>query len=101
MPAAALHDVEVITAQQRRFWQIEMQLPDFNKTCHLLAAPTHVAVLSAATGGDLARSRRWDELLRPGGLVATQDDVVDLVIAVADGTFDEVGEIAKRLEPWA
>ena len=34
-------------------------------------------------------------------VVATQDEVVDLVIAVADGSIDEVGEIAKRLEPWA
>lgn len=32
-------------------------------------------------------------------LVATQDEVVELVIAVADGTLDDVAEIAKRLEP--
>ena len=31
-------------------------------------------------------------------MVVTQDEVVDLVIAVADGAIDEVGEIAKRLE---
>lgn len=31
-------------------------------------------------------------------MVATQDEVVDLVIAVADGSIDDVGEIAKRLE---
>lgn len=34
-------------------------------------------------------------------VVATQDDVVELVIAVADGTLDEVGEIAKLLAPWS
>ena len=34
-------------------------------------------------------------------LVARQDEVVNLVIAVADGSLDDVGEIAKRLEPWA
>ena len=34
-------------------------------------------------------------------LVVTQDEVVDLVIALADGSIDEVGAIAKRLEPWA
>ena len=68
MPAAALGDNEVISSQQRRFWQIEMQLPDVNKTCQLTTTPIPVAVLSAATGGDLARSRRWDELLGPGGI---------------------------------
>lgn len=34
-------------------------------------------------------------------VVATQDDVVELVIAVADGTLDEVGQIAKPLAPWS
>ncbi len=34
-------------------------------------------------------------------LLAAQDQVVELVTAVADGSLDEVGEIAKRLEPWA
>jgi death-on-curing protein len=34
-------------------------------------------------------------------VVATQDDVVELVIAIADGTLDEVGEIAKLLAPWS
>jgi death-on-curing protein len=34
-------------------------------------------------------------------VVATQDDVVEFVIAIADGTLDEVGDIAKRLEPWS
>jgi len=34
-------------------------------------------------------------------LVATQDEVVDLVIAVADGSIADVAEIAKRLERWA
>jgi DNA-binding CsgD family transcriptional regulator len=68
MPATAVADNDVISNQQQRFWQIEMQLPDVNKTCHLVTAPTPVAVLSTATGGDLARSLRWDELLGPGGL---------------------------------
>lgn len=31
-------------------------------------------------------------------LVASQDDVVDLVLAVADGTLREVEKIAERLE---
>jgi DNA-binding CsgD family transcriptional regulator len=68
MPAAALGDNDAVSSRQRRFWQIEMQLPDVNKTCDLVRAPCPVAVLSEATGGDLARSARWGELLGPGGI---------------------------------
>jgi death on curing protein len=32
---------------------------------------------------------------------ATQDEVVDLVVAVADGTLTEVADIAARLAPWS
>jgi death on curing protein len=41
--------------------------------------------------------------LRLNGVDLKADDaqVVELVIAVADGTLDEVGDIAKRLEPWS
>jgi death-on-curing protein len=41
--------------------------------------------------------------LRLNGVDLRTDDaqVVDVVIAVADGTLDEVGDIAKRLEPWS
>lgn len=41
--------------------------------------------------------------LRLNGVDLRTDDaqVVELVVAVADGTLDEVGEIAKRLEPWS
>jgi death on curing protein len=34
-------------------------------------------------------------------VVATQDEVVDLVVAVADGTLSDVAEIAARLAPWS
>jgi death on curing protein len=34
-------------------------------------------------------------------VVASQDEVVDLVIAVADGSLTDVGEIARRLAVWA
>lgn len=33
-------------------------------------------------------------------VVATQDEVVDLVVAVADGSLSDVAEIAARLAPW-
>jgi death-on-curing protein len=41
--------------------------------------------------------------LRLNGIDLTADDaqVIELALAVADGTLDEVGEIAKRLEPWS
>ena len=34
-------------------------------------------------------------------VVATQDEVVDLVVAVADGTLSDVADIAARLAPWS
>lgn len=68
MPAGGASDNHVIASQHRRFWQIEFQSSDVNKSHHLVGAATPVAVLSAATGGDLARSARWAELLGPGGL---------------------------------
>jgi death on curing protein len=34
-------------------------------------------------------------------LVATQDEVVDLVVAVADGILSDVADIAARLAPWS
>jgi death-on-curing protein len=34
-------------------------------------------------------------------VVATQDQVVDLVVAVADGTLSDVADIAARLAPWS
>ena len=34
-------------------------------------------------------------------VVATQDEVVDLVVAVADGTPSDVADIAARLAPWS
>lgn len=34
-------------------------------------------------------------------VVATQDEVVDLVVAVADGTLSDVVDIAARLAPWS
>ena len=35
------------------------------------------------------------------GVVATQDEVVDLVVAVAGGTLTDVADIAARLAPWS
>jgi len=68
LPAAALADNDAVSSRQRAFWQIELQMPDVKKTAQLVQRRCPVAVLSAATGGDLARSVRWDQLLGPCGL---------------------------------
>ena len=34
-------------------------------------------------------------------VVASQDEVVDLVVAIADGTLFDVADIAARLAPWS
>ncbi|HEY2288363.1 MAG TPA: helix-turn-helix transcriptional regulator [Streptosporangiaceae bacterium] len=96
IPAAALADNDAISGRQRLFWQIEMQRPDVNKTGDLVRASCPAAVLSAATGGDLARSARWDELLRPGGI---GDEL--RVALVADGRWwGSVSLYRERQARW-
>jgi len=68
LPAAALADNDAVSSRQRRFWQIEMQQPDVNKTRDLTTADCPVGILSVSTDGDLARSTRWREVLDPGGI---------------------------------
>jgi hypothetical protein len=67
LPAVAVAEDSPVACCQRRFYQLEYQNPDFSMGKALAAADCRVAVLSDVTGGDLARSRRWDELLRPAG----------------------------------
>ena len=67
LPATAIAEDSPVTGCQRRFWQLEYQVPDFSKEEALVASDRPVAVLSDMTRGDLARSHRWDELLRPAG----------------------------------
>lgn len=66
-PAKAAERNSPAAAPQQRFWQIEFQVPDVNKFVALASSARPAQALSAATGGDLARSRRWDEILRPAG----------------------------------
>lgn len=68
LPAAALADNDAVSSRQRRFWQIEMQQPDVNKTRDLTTADCPVGILSVSTDGDLARSTHWREVLDPGGI---------------------------------
>jgi len=67
LPAQGAVSNSPATASQRRFWQIEYQLPDVNKLAALARSGQPVRALSTSTGGDLARSRRWEEILRPAG----------------------------------
>jgi DNA-binding CsgD family transcriptional regulator len=68
LPAWGVANNPPVGAALGRFWQIEYQLPDVNKLAGLARDRRHVAILSVATGGDLAHSTRWDQLLGPGGL---------------------------------
>ena len=47
---------------------ISASLSDINNHTMLARSRDHVGVLSAATGGDLARSERWREILSPYGV---------------------------------
>lgn len=67
LPGRAVTGNSPAEASQQRFWQIEHLLPDVNKLASLARSNRPVRALSASTGGDLARSRRWDEILRPAG----------------------------------
>jgi DNA-binding CsgD family transcriptional regulator len=68
LPAQAEADNPPVANEQRRFWQIEYQLPDVNKHAWLARHPRHAGILSTATRKDLARSPRWAQVLGPGGL---------------------------------
>jgi DNA-binding CsgD family transcriptional regulator len=68
LPAHGVAYTPPVFAALGRFWQIEYQLPDVNKHAWLARDHRHVGILSAATGSDLVRSTRWQQLLGPGGL---------------------------------
>lgn len=67
LPPDALFDHDY-GAGLPRYLQLEYS-EDHHGAKHLLAlAPDPVTTLFAATAGDLARSQRWDEVLRPSGI---------------------------------
>lgn len=68
LPAAAVSDNHCLGLRQRLLWQLEMRGPDVNTSAVLARAARPVGVLSNASGGDLARSARWRELLAPAGI---------------------------------
>ena len=67
LPARALAAGSATTAP-RRIWQIEFHVPDVCKLAYLARGGQRVSTVNAATGGDLARSPRWDEIMRPAGI---------------------------------
>jgi hypothetical protein len=81
LPAVAVAEDSPVACCQRRFYQLEYQIPDISTEEAPAPCGRPVAVLSDVTGGDLARSRRWDELLRPAG---TADEL--RAALEADGT---------------
>ena len=62
------HDEGVDVAALPRLLELEHGEPDANNLPALARTPSGVATLSAATGGDLATSARWREVLAPTGL---------------------------------
>lgn len=55
-------------AELPRLNLVGADLDDINNHMILARSRSHVGVLSAATGGDLARSRKWREILKPYGV---------------------------------
>jgi DNA-binding CsgD family transcriptional regulator len=68
LPSWCVAETTPLSSCQQRFWELELQTADVNQHRALARSPLHVGILSGATGGDLARSPRWAELLRPGGM---------------------------------
>ena len=113
-PAAALHLTGIGELDN---WQalprmilLEQTRDPFNAMPVLAQSHRLGSCLSAATGGDLARSARWDEGMRPFGIgdelrVALVDDVgmwgfVDAMRDRADSSFEpEDVELIEQLAP--
>ncbi|HEY7102220.1 MAG TPA: LuxR C-terminal-related transcriptional regulator [Mycobacteriales bacterium] len=71
-PATLLPTAEIVQdglppAARERLTEIELGEPDVNKFAALAGAPVPAASLSAATGGELDRSRRQREVRGPNG----------------------------------
>ena len=68
LPGRAVTQDSPAAACQERFWQIEYHLRDVNQLASLVSRGRPVRTLNAATNGDLARSRRGREIMRPAGV---------------------------------
>jgi DNA-binding CsgD family transcriptional regulator len=67
LPARGAAGNSPAVGRQQRFWQLEYQALDVNELASLAFGDEPARALSMSTGGDLARSRRWDEIMRPAG----------------------------------
>ena len=67
LPTGEIVENGVPPSARMRLTEIELGEPDFNKFTALARAPVPAASLSAATGGELDRSRRHREIRRPNG----------------------------------
>jgi DNA-binding CsgD family transcriptional regulator len=63
------HQVENMPAPDARIAEIAYLSEDYNSFVELAQRPRHSGLLTEATGGDLNRSRRYRELLSPGGIL--------------------------------
>lgn len=67
LPARAAAGNSPVGGRQQRFWELEHQAPGAGSLASLASGAASARALSLSTGGDLARSRRWDEIMRPSG----------------------------------
>ena len=79
-----------------RLTEIELAEPDFNKFAELAEAPVPAASLSAATAGDLDRSRRQREVRRPHGFA----DELRTVLAGPTGRWGTLTLLREAKRPY-
>jgi len=73
------------------FWDNELLETDYNKFVDLARRESNAATLSAATDGDLTRSRRYTRLYRPLGL----GDELRVSFTARDGTCWGIGQLGR------
>ena len=99
-PATLLPTGEVVenglpSWARTRLTEIELGEPDVNKFTDLARSSLPAASLSAATGGDLDRSRRQREVRRPSGF----DDELRAVLSGPTGTWGSLTLLRAAGEP--
>ncbi|HSJ43137.1 MAG TPA: helix-turn-helix transcriptional regulator [Euzebyales bacterium] len=75
----------------RHFWDNELLETDYNKFVDLARRKINAATLSAATDGDLTRSRRYANLYRPLGL----GDELRVSFTARDGSCWGIAQLAR------
>jgi DNA-binding CsgD family transcriptional regulator len=75
----------------KHFWDNELLETDYNKFVDLARREVNAATLSAATGGDLTRSRRYANLYRPLGI----GDELRVSFTSRDGSCWGIAQLAR------